>query len=662
MRTKLKGKVTLLFMVLGMLLAVPAVALADNVQNDVSLDILDTDDRVATGEDLTVGYRITANSGDGQAGCNVSDTTPATVTINKPSEVNVDGPDTGTEPDNPATLTFNSTTGCGVFQNVRFSSDTPGNYPITVSVSDAGTGTYNTSPAIFTLHVSSKVVSVVPPNNATNVPVGAPVVANFSGAMNSSSFTSDTFKLVGPDGPDAGTDPDPVSADRNLSSDGKTATLDPTANLADSTKYTATLEGGWPVTGPVILDATGNPLLADYTWSFTTGVSNTAPTVPGAPTTTSNPNQGEFTLTWDESTDAQNNPITYTLQHKDADDADFSEVAPSISGNSYTFTGTSPEDEGTWTYRVRASDGSLSSNFSADSSAIKVDQSRPNSPLANVGTPDYTALNGDKWFKNSTTVSFTENGDPTLDDGSTGSGVVSVSADQSRSMTGALNYSGTATDDVGLVSLPTTGTVYVDNNNPAVNITCPSSSVILGSTTASANWTASDVGSGLATAASGSVALTTSDIAASLTATAPTATDNVGLQSAAATCNYSVAAGFNGFLQPIDGDMVNAGKTGRVYPIKWQLKNNSGALISDALGLSLAQQMSVEQKGVPCVPDQVDSLETEVAAGSTTIRYDEASDQFIFNYKAPTAKGCYDLNLKKADGVNTKTVKFTFTK
>jgi hypothetical protein len=49
--------------------------------------------------------------------------------------------------------------------------------------------------------------------------------------------------------------------------------------------------------------------------------------------------------------------------------------------------------------------------------------------------------------------------------------------------------------------------------------------------------------------------------------------------------------------------------------------------------------MSVEQKGVPCVPDQVDSLETEVAAGSTTIRYDEASDQFIFNYKAPTAKG-----------------------
>ena len=33
MRTKLRGKVTLLFMTLGLLLAIPAVAFADNIQD-----------------------------------------------------------------------------------------------------------------------------------------------------------------------------------------------------------------------------------------------------------------------------------------------------------------------------------------------------------------------------------------------------------------------------------------------------------------------------------------------------------------------------------------------------------------------------------------------------------------------------------------------------
>jgi hypothetical protein len=396
--------------------------------------------------------------------------------------------------------------------------------------------------------------------------------------------------------------------------------------------------------------------------------SNQAPSVPGVPSGTS-PNQGEFTLNWTASTDdgkPAGSSVTYRLEHKDADDANYSLVtgAGSLGTNSYTFGGTNAaEAEGTWTYRVQASDGSLSSDFSADSSAIKVDQSRPNAPLANEGTPDYTAPNGDKWFKNSATVSFTENGDPTLADGSTGSGVVSVSDPQSRSTTGALNYTGTATDDVGLESLPRSGTVYVDATNPVANITCPSSSVILGSS-ASANWTASDVGSGLATAASGSVALTTSDIAASLTATAPTATDNVGLQSAAATCNYSVAAGFHGFLQPIDGNTINMGKVGRTYPIKWQLKNNSGNLISDSLGLSLAQQMSVQQRANACDPSlPQDQLETEVSTtSSNSVRYDEPSDQFIFNYKAPATKGCYNLEILKADGVNMQKVFFNFTK
>src|SRR5205823_300369 len=43
----------------------------------------------------------------------------------------------------------------------------------------------------------------------------------------------------------------------------------PTANLANSTTYTAILKGG--ATDPRIKDLAGNALAANFSWSFTTG-------------------------------------------------------------------------------------------------------------------------------------------------------------------------------------------------------------------------------------------------------------------------------------------------------------------------------------------------------------------------------------------------------
>jgi hypothetical protein len=599
MRTKLRSKVTLLFMTLGLLLAIPAVALAAELfvaEVDVGTPATPNAITVEQGGSTALPLRLTAS---GAIDCLITSANPAKAQVFK-----------------TYSFTKNATSGAVQLSSTNLS-DAVDFYSNDTQIGMSGNCGVTWDSTKNTVNATVSVATDVPTGTYTILLKDNPPTTNPAGT-----FPSDTL-VTAPESP----------------------------GLSDDTATSISVN----VVPP----------------------SNTKPSTPDAPSGTS-PNQGAFTLNWPASTDdGKPDPpkaVTYRLEHKDANDANYSLVAGagSLTTNSYTFgtksdanpTGTEPETEGTWTYRVQASDSVLTSDFSAGSTAIKVDKTRPNPPLANEGTPDYNAPTGEKWFKTSATVSFTENGDPTLADGSTGSGVVSVSEDAFRDTTGALDYSGTATDDVDLVSLPTTGRVHVDATNPAVNITCPSSSVIVGSPTASANWTASDVGSGLATAAGGSVALTTSDIAASLTATAPTATDNVGLQSAAATCNYSVAASFNGFLQPIDGDMVNQGKTGRVYPVKWQLRSQgaNGPLISDALGLSLAQQMSVEQRGVPCIQGQVDSLETEVAAGSTTIRYDESSDQFIFNYKAPTAKGCYDLNLFKADGVNTKTVKFNFTK
>jgi hypothetical protein len=159
-RTKLRSKFTLLFIVFAALLAVPAIALADNVQNDV---VAGGNDTIIAGNSTTVNYRIAANNGDGQRGCNAADTSAAAVTINKPAVVTA----------TPGSLTFTS---CDTDRSVVFSSSTPGTYEITVSVSDSGDGTYNTTPAKFTLHVLP-----APPPSDTTPPVITPTVVGTLG-------------------------------------------------------------------------------------------------------------------------------------------------------------------------------------------------------------------------------------------------------------------------------------------------------------------------------------------------------------------------------------------------------------------------------------------------------------------------------------------------
>ena len=136
-------------------------AFADNVQNDVAAN--PGSNSIIVGGSTTVGYRINANNGDGQTGCNAADSTPATVTINVPAGV----------VRSPTSLTF---TACGATQSVIFSSSTAGDYPITVSVSDSGVGTYNTSPATFTLHV------LAPSNTAPTLNLPSNISAEATGA------------------------------------------------------------------------------------------------------------------------------------------------------------------------------------------------------------------------------------------------------------------------------------------------------------------------------------------------------------------------------------------------------------------------------------------------------------------------------------------------
>jgi hypothetical protein len=104
------------------------------------------------------------------------------------------------------------------------------------------------------------VSSVAPVNATTGVSVNATIIANFSESVNSSTVTSGTFQLR---------DAANILISASVSTAGSQITLTPSSALTASTSYTATITGG----ASGVKDLSGNALLNNYSWSFTTAAS-----------------------------------------------------------------------------------------------------------------------------------------------------------------------------------------------------------------------------------------------------------------------------------------------------------------------------------------------------------------------------------------------------
>jgi hypothetical protein len=154
----------------------------------------------------------------------------------------------------------------------------------------------------FTTGTIPTVVSTNPLNGAINVPINQKITATFSAAMNSTTVTaSGTLTLAV-----AGTGAAAVTGTVTYVVATNTAVFAPTANLLPSTQYAATIT-------TAAQNPTGNSLLTNAVWSFTTG--KTADTTPPtiiltlpASAATSVPTNQKITATFSKAMD----PATIT--------------------------------------------------------------------------------------------------------------------------------------------------------------------------------------------------------------------------------------------------------------------------------------------------------------------------------------------------------------
>jgi hypothetical protein len=187
----------------------------------------------------------------------------------------------------------------------------------------------------------------------------------------------------------------------------------------------------------------------------------------------------------------------------------------------------------------------------------------------------------------------------------------------------------------------------IDGTDPSITLNTPSSGAVftLGQPVeASYECVDDDGGSGIATC-TGTVA----DGAAVDTATVGwktftvTATDNQG-NTNSTTVEYQVVYDWSGVLQPVNRDGSSVFRAGSTVPVKFQLRDHTGAAVCDASATASWAPFSGDVIG-----DETEATSTSAATTGNLFRCQDG--QHIFNLSTRgLARGSYVLIIRLADG------------
>src|SRR5215211_2465918 len=315
--------------------------------------------------------------------------------------------------------------------------------------------------------------TVLPANNTTGIVPTTNVEATFSEAMNASTINGSTFTLTS-----AGTTT-PVAAQVSYDPAATKATLDPNADLAPGTTYTATIKGG----AKGATDLAGNAIRSNNTWSFTTAAAPPAPdttppntTIDSGPSATVSSTSASASFTF-SSTEA-NSTFECSL--------DGGAFAPCSSPK--TFDNLS---DGSHTFQVKATDAAGNTDATPASRSWTVDTTAPETTIDSGPSGTINVADATFAFSSSEAGSTFE---CRLD------GAAYSACASPKSFTGLANGSHTfdvrAMDGAGNVdATPASRTFTVDVPSPPQDTTPPDTTIDSGpsatvsSTSASASFT-----------------------------------------------------------------------------------------------------------------------------------------------------------------------------
>lgn len=100
----------------------------------------------------------------------------------------------------------------------------------------------------------------------------------------------------------------------------------------------------------------------------------------------------------------------------------------------------------------------------------------------------------------------------------------------------------------------------------------------------------------------------------------------------------------NGFYAPIDKGIHNTVKSGATVPLKFNVY--AGNEVTDVA------QVAISVKGITCASVNGEDPVGETTTGATSLRYDTTGGQFIYNWQTPKNKAgsCYEVTMTAADG------------